>query len=158
MRSVLAAAMLLAAVGCRQHPPAPATTVDEWIQVSPDGRLELRQRREGSGCRVQAFVKSPDGDRSLWSTQTCLPIPSGLAFLSPNGEKVLVLDLFPTGQAGQTSDWSRVPLISLWVRGAVVRQYTGAEILGDERASDMSKVLSWVQGDSSDDAHRAARP
>lgn len=159
MRRALAAAAVLAAVGCKQQAPqAPATTVVEWAQGSPDGRFELRQRREGSGCRVQAVVKSADGERTLWSTQNCLPTPSGLAFLSPNGEKVLVLDLFPSGQAAHTSDWSQLPLLALWVRGAVVRQYTGAEILGPDRSADMSKVLSWVRGDTYEDMHRAARP
>ncbi len=159
MRRALAAAAVLAAVSCRQQAPqAPATTVVEWAQQSPDGRFELRQRREGTGCKVQAVVKSADGDRTLWSTQNCLPTPSGLAFLSSNGEKVLALDLFPSAQAAQTSDWSTLPLLSLWVRGAVVRQYTGAEILGAERSADMRKVLSWVRGDTFDDVHRAARP
>ena len=155
MRNALAAAAVLATVGCRQEPrTAPAATVLEWAQPSPDGRLEIRERREGAGCRVEAVVKSSDGDRSLWTTQTCLP-NSRAVFLSPNGERVLVLDLIPSSQA---SDWSHVPLISVWARGAVVRQYTGAEILGEEPASDMSRVLSWVAGDSYEDAHRAAHP
>jgi hypothetical protein len=159
MRSALAAAAVLAVVGCKQQPPqAPASSVVEWAQQSPDRRLEIRQRRQGNGCRVEAVVKSPDGDRSLWSTQTCLPTSSGLVFLSPNGEKLLALDLFPSSQAAQASNWSRLPLISLWVRGAVVRQYTGAEILGERQSADMGKVLSWVRGDTLDDAHRAARP
>jgi hypothetical protein len=156
MRSALAAAAALAVLGCkRQQPPAPPATLVEWAQPSPDGRLEIRERREGTSCRVQAVVKSPDGDRSLWSTQTCLPT-SRVVFLSPNGDRVLVLDLIPASQQAQASDWSRTPLMSVWVRGAVVRQYTGAEILGEERASDMTKVLSWVRGDAYDDAKRAA--
>lgn len=158
MRRALAAAAVLAVVGCKQQPPPATTTVVEWAQQSPDGRFELRQRREGTGCHVQAVVKSADGDRSLWSTQTCLPTPSGLVFLSPNGERVLVLDLFPSSQAARTSDWSSVPLISLWARGAIVRQYTGTELLGEALSSDMGKVLSWVRGDTFEDAHRAARP
>ena len=158
MRKALAAAAVLAAVGCKQEQQQPpTTTVVEWAQQSPDGRFEIRQRRDGTGCRVQAVVKSADGDRALWSTQTCLPTPSGLAFLSANGEKVLVLDLFPSSRAAQASDWSSVPLISLWVRGAVVRQYTGAEILGQDRVTQMGSVLSWVRGDTLEDARRAAR-
>lgn len=161
MRRALAAAAVLAAVGCKQQEPAaPAPSTDpaaDWVQKSSDGRFEIRQRRETSGCRVQAVVKSPDGERSLWTSQTCLPTPSGLVFLSANGERLLVLDLFPSSQAAQTADWSKVPLASVWARGAVVRQYTGAELLTRERVTDMGKVLSWVRGDSYDDVHKAAR-
>ncbi len=158
MRSALAVAVALVAVGCtREQAQAPAVSTVDWAQRSADGRFEVRQRREGTSCRVQAVVKSADGDRTLWSTQNCLPTPSGLAYLSIDGEKLLVLDLFPSDQAGQTSDWSRVPLVSLWVRGAVVRQYTGAEILSRDRVKDMGKVLSWLRGETYEDARRAAR-
>jgi hypothetical protein len=158
MRRALAVAAALAVVGCKEEaPPVPAGTVVEWAQQSPDGRFEVRQRREGSGCRVQAVVKSADGERTLWSTQTCLPTPSALTFLSPNGDKLLVLDLFPSAQAAQTSDWSQVPLVSLWVRGAVIRQYTGAEILPAEQITHMTKVLSWVRGDTLEEARKSAR-
>lgn len=158
MRTALAAAAMLAMVGCKQQvSPAATATVYEWTQQSADGRFELRQRQDGTGCRVQAVVKSQDGDRPLWSTQTCLPTKSGMAFLSPNGEKVLVLDLFPSVRAAQSSDWSQVALISLWSRGAVIRQYTGAEILAADRAANMSKVLSWVRGDTLEDARRSTQ-
>jgi hypothetical protein len=157
-RAIAAAAAVLAAAGCRKEPEpstAPQTTVYEWAQQSPDRRFELRQRRDAAGCRVEATVK-PD-DRVLWTSQTCLPVPSGLAFLSPNGERVLVLDLFPSSQMAQGPDWTHVPLLSCWSRGAVVRQYSGGEILSASRVTDMRKVLSWVRGDSFEEAHAAAR-
>jgi hypothetical protein len=156
-RAIAAAAAMLAAAGCRKEPepPTPVATVYEWAQQSPDNRFELRQRRDQAGCRVEAVVK-PD-DRVLWTSQTCLPAPSGLAFLSPNGERLLVLDLFPSSQVAQGPDWSHVPLVSCWSRGAVVREYTGSELLSAARVTDMRKVLSWVRGDTFEQAHAAAR-
>lgn len=157
-RAIAAAAALLAAAGCRKEPEPPPTavaTVYEWAQQSPDRRFELRQRRDQAGCRVEAVVK-PD-DRVLWTSQTCLPAPSGLAFLSPNGERLLVLDLFPSSQMAQGPDWSHVPLVSCWSRGAVVREYTGSELLSAAQVTDMRKVLSWVRGDTFEQAHAAAR-
>ncbi len=158
MRRVIAAAAVIAAAGCRKEPeppPAPVATVYEWAQHSPDKRFELRQRRDQAGCRVEAAVK-PD-DRILWTSQTCLPAPSGLAFLSPNGEQLLVLDLFPSSQVAQGPDWSHVPIVSVWSRGAVVRQYTGSEILSAAQVTDMKRVLSWVRGDTFEHAQAAAR-
>jgi hypothetical protein len=157
-RAIAAAAVLISAAGCKQEPelpPAPVATVYEWAQQSPDRRFELRQRRDQAGCRVEAVVK-PD-DRILWTSQTCLPAPSGLAFLSPDGERLLVLDLFPSSQVAQGPDWSHVPLVSSWSRGAVVRQYTGSELLSAAQVTDMKKVLSWVRGDTFEQAHAAAR-
>jgi hypothetical protein len=157
MKRALAVAAVLAAAGCRKEPeagPGATSTVIEWAQQSPDGRFELRQRRDGASCRVQAVVKP--GDRVLWTSQTCLPIPAGLAFLSADGEKLLALDLFPSVPAAQAADWSGVPLASVWSRGAVVRQYTGGEILLPARAADMHRSLSWVRGDSDDAVHRSA--
>jgi hypothetical protein len=156
-RAIAAAAALLAAAGCRKEPepPTPVATVYEWAQQSPDKRFELRQRRDQAGCRVEAVVK-PD-DRVLWTSQTCLPAPSGLAFLSPNGERLLVLDLFPSSQVAQGPDWSHVPLVACWSRGAVVREYTGSELLSAAQVTDMRKVLSWVRGDTFEQAHAAAR-
>jgi hypothetical protein len=157
MRRALAAVAVLAAVGCKQEPARDmATALVDWVQQSPDGRFELRQQRdqERVSCRVQTVVKSGDGERSLWTSQTCLPT-SGLAFLSPNGEKVLVLDLYPSGQP--SPDWSRLPLISLWERGAVVHQYTGGEILGPVQSASSGRSLSWVRGETYDQNRAAAR-
>jgi len=158
MKRALAVAAVLAAAGCSKSEPevtSPASTVVEWAQQSPDGRFEVRLRRDTAGCRVQAVVKP--GDRVLWTSQTCLPTPSGMVFLSANGENLLVLDLFPSTTAAQGADWTNLPLVSCWSRGAVVRQYTGGEILAPQQVADMRKVLSWVKGDTFEDAHRSAR-
>ena len=156
MRKVFLAAAALAAIACRQQPaPAPSPTVVEWAQQSPDHRFELRQRREASGCRVQAVVLP--GEKVLWTSQTCIPTPSGMAFLSANGERLLVLDLFPTSVAAQTPDWTHLPLASVWSLGAVVHQYTGGDILAADRALDMRRALSWVRGDTLEETHAAAR-
>ena len=159
MKRALAVAALVAAAGCSKNEPevaaSPASTVVEWAQQSPDGRFEVRLRRDTAGCRVQAVVKP--GDRVLWTSQTCLPTPSGLVFLSANGESLLVLDLFPSSAAAQGADWTNLPLASCWSRGAVVRQYTGGEILAPQQVQDMRRALSWVKGDTFEDAHRAAR-
>jgi hypothetical protein len=159
IRALAVAAAVLAAAGCsRKEPEAaagPASTVIEWAQQSPDGRFEVRLRRDMGGCHVQAVVKP--GDRVLWTSQACLPTPSGLVFLSANGEKLLVLDLFPSSAAAQGPDWTNLPLAAVWSRGAVVRQYTGGEILAPERAADMRRALSWVRGDSFEEAQRSAR-
>ena len=156
MRRAIAAAVI-AVAACRKEPEPPtatATTVYEWAQQSPDKRFELRQRRDAGGCRVEAVVKP--GDQVLWTSQTCLPAQSGIVFLSPNGERLLVLDLFPSTQVAQGPDWSHLPLISCWSRGAVVREYTGSEILSAARVADMRRVLSWVRGDTFEQVHGAA--
>lgn len=162
MRPVLAIALTLALapVGCKKGPAAGAAgaaaspTTFEWSQASPDGRFELRQRREASGCSVQA-VERGDG-KQLWSSRTCLPAPSGLFFLSPAADRLLVLDLFPVAE-GHSQDWSKVKLAALWTAGAVSRQYTGAELLSRDRISDMRSALSWVRGESYDEVRAAAR-
>jgi hypothetical protein len=156
MRTAVALALAVAVVGCRKAPSAnepTGSTVYDWVQRSPDGKAEARQWREASGCRVQAVAKP--GDTVLWSSSSC--VSSGLVFLSRNGEKLLVLDLFPPGAAAQAADWSHVPLAMLWNRGAVSKQYTGAEILAGDRATDMRGTLSWVRGDSYEEARGAAR-
>jgi hypothetical protein len=156
MRPVLAIALVLAVAACRRAPEADTSaspTSFEWKQVSPDGKLELRQKREASGCDVQVVPRP--GEKPLWTSRICLPAPSGLFFLSPAGDKLLVLDLFPADAQGQ--DWSKVTLASLWTRGVVSRQYTGAELLAGDRVKDMRAVLSWLRGDTFDDVRAGAR-
>lgn len=53
MRKALAAAAVLAAVGCKQEQQQPpTTTVVEWAQQSPDGRFEIpaAARRDRLPC------------------------------------------------------------------------------------------------------------
>jgi hypothetical protein len=155
MRTALALALVLATAACRKatEVDGPSPTSFEWSQTSPDGKFELRQKREATGCQVQAVVRP--GEKPLWTSRICLPAPSGLFFLNSTGEKLLVLDLFPSG--AQTPDWSKVTLAALWTRGAVSRQYTGAELLAADRATDMRSVLSWLKGDAYDEVRTSAR-
>jgi hypothetical protein len=157
MRKALAAIAVLAvsASGCREGSPPGAAASDEtveWTVRSPDDRFEVTQARSASGCRVKALVRP--GDRALWTTPTCVATQSSLVFVSPDGERLLVLDLFPTHQ---DADWSNVPLLSSWSLGAVVRRYSGAEILPARRVVDMRHTLSWVRGRSFDEVRKGAR-
>ncbi len=106
MRPALAIALVLAAAACKKAPAPDASaslTSFEWKQVSPDGKFEIQQRREASGCSVQ--VVSRPGDKPLWVSRLCLPAPSGLFFLSPGGDKLLVLDLFPADVPSLVPEW-----------------------------------------------------
>jgi hypothetical protein len=155
MRPALALALVLAAAGCKKAPDADTATSPtsfEWSQVSPDGKYEIRQRREPTGCNVD--VVSRPGSKVLWSSRNCLPAPSGLVFLSPSADKLLVLDPYPPAPS---ADWSKVTLASLWTRGQVSRQYTGAEVLAGERVRDMHAALSWLKGDTYDELKASAR-
>jgi hypothetical protein len=150
-RSVLAAA-LVAATSCLSDPlppPRPPATVD-WSLTSTDGRFQVEQRREGSSCRVEAHVLP---NRPLWTSRTCVPADA-LAFLSPDGRRMLLVDAFPSRQDG---DWSSVSLVSLWADGAVLREHSGATLLGAGAAADPSARLSWLRGSSAEAVRGAAR-
>jgi len=151
--SALALALALgfvAVTGCGSDsiPPRPPPRV-EWTLTSSDGRFVVEQRREGTSCRVDARIRP---DRRLWSSRTCVP-PDAVAFLSPDGRRMLVLDAFPARHDG---GWSRVAVASLWVDGAVLREYHGADLLGLEAAADTRGQRSWMRGETAEAVRGAA--
>lgn len=157
----LALAIAVSAVGCKKEPAMPAASGAlsfEWSQRSPDGKVEIRQRRQSNGttssCLVQAI--SLPGGNVLWSGSTCIPAPSGLVFFAKGNDKLLVLDLFPSAVV-QSPDWSKVSLVQLWNKGAVAHEYRGAEILAADRAADMRRSFSWLRGETYDEVRGSAR-
>ncbi len=159
--AALALAIVIAAAGCTSKSDSGAASGAmsfDWSLRSGDGKVELRQRRESRGaattCQVQALTVP--GGKAIWSSSTCLPVPSGVVFVSKGGEKLVVLDLFPTAGV-QSPDWSRVSLAQLWNRGKVEREYKGAEILAADRAADMRRSYSWLRGNSDEEVRDSAR-
>ncbi|HYD42018.1 MAG TPA: hypothetical protein VEB43_14405 [Anaeromyxobacter sp.] len=161
LKAALALAIVISAAGCTSKTDAGAASGAmsfDWSQRSGDGKVELRLRRESRGtaatCQVQALTVA--GGKTIWSSSTCLPVPSGLVFISRGGEKLVVLDLFPAAGV-QSPNWSQVTLAQVWNRGKVEREYKGAEILAGDRAADMRTSYSWLRGESDEEVRDSAR-
>lgn len=162
MRTALALVIAISATACKVDPDtrtSSGTMSFDWSQRSASGTVEIRQRRDSNGrgadvCRVQAL--SLPGEKVIWSGTSCIPVPSALVFISRDGEKLLVLDLFPAAGV-QSRDWSRVSLVQLWKQGDVERHYKGAEILAADRAADMRMSFSWLRGGSYEEVRASAR-
>jgi hypothetical protein len=162
MRTALALVIAISAAGCKgdkDNRSAGGAMSFDWSQRSASGTVEIRQRRDStpSGtdvCRVQALAVP--GEKALWSGTTCIPVPSALVFISRDGEKLLVLDLFPSAGV-QARDWSKVSLVQLWNKGDIERHYRGAEVLAADRAADMRMSFSWLRGETYDEVRASAR-
>ena len=161
IRAALALAIAMSAAGCTSKTDAGAASGAmsfDWSQRSGDDTIELRLRRESRGaaatCQVQALTVA--GGKTVWSSSTCLPVPSGLVFISKGGEKLVVLDLFPAAGV-QSPNWSQVSLAQVWNRGKVEREYKGAEVLAADRAADMRRSYSWLRGESDEEVRDSAR-
>lgn len=157
MRRLPAAAplALLLCAGCRPEaapavasppvaqPAAPAVapaSPREWTAEAAGGRVVVHQVAAGAGCRLTAT----EGDVLRWSADVCAATRDDLCFVSPDGERLLVLHPLPEGTAGK--DWSKATVAEILARGKVERTLAGIDLVARSFISEMSRDYSWVKG------------
>lgn len=147
-KTLIAAAAALALCACRSEPAPPpdaaprpivAPAPHDWTARSADGRVTVRQSRAADACAVEA----EEGGKVRWRVAACVATRTDLVFVSPDGERLLVLHPLPEHGG---NDWSELTVAALWVRGARERTVLGAELVAHERITEMSRDFSWVRG------------
>ena len=139
------ATALAATLACGSDPippPRPAPTL-EWSLTSSDGRFQVQQSRTDSSCRVEARVLP---DRRLWTSRSCVP-PGAAVFLSPDGRRMLVLEVDPPAPGS-----SDTILVALWADGAVLREYRARDVMGRE-----GTPRAWLRQPTGEAVRAAAR-
>lgn len=141
---LLCSASLLA---CRREPeaapaaaPPPPSSPLEWSAEAPGGRVMVRQVPAGSGCRLSGH----EGGGTRWTTDACAGTQEDLHFVSPDGDRLLVLVPLPDGVRGK--DWSEAIVARTFFRGTEERRIAGAELVAASSIADMSRSYSWVKG------------
>lgn len=122
---------------------APAETF-VWSARSADGQAEVRQEPvagEGSvaRCTTSATVSPPHEElrRVMWKWDTCIATREQLKFVSPDGQRVLVLEPLPTPVGDKGRDAEVVTLYEQGLRVKFLRAGAAVEALEERR---------WVKG------------
>lgn len=149
----------LAAFACAKRtvpppPPPPAAAPPEaappaaledlfWTSYGQDGAVLLRIQqtaRARKTCRVTVLR----GGGELWSADRCLATRAQMRFLSPDGERLLVLNPDPEVN-GPAAD---VELGVLYARAKRVRRYTVGEVLGGSQGARIEAgTLRWLHSE-----------
>jgi hypothetical protein len=142
-RSLALVVLAALGAGCRAQaerelaelppPPAPA-----WIATSLNRTIEARQAGAGAPCALEVRARG----QLAWRAEACAAASGDRVFVSPDGERLLVVAPLPE-HAGP--DWSQAVVLTLWQRAAVTRRVSAGELLG-ARAEDMSRSYSWLRG------------
>jgi hypothetical protein len=160
-RRSLPLALLLCVCACGSRPPppppaappAPAPKAEEgpppgleqlfWTSYGQDGAV-LLQIRQTARSRNSCHVSVQRGGSELWTSERCLSTRGQMRFLSPDGERLLVLIREPEVN-GPASD---VELGVLYARDVLVRRYTVGEVLGSTSGSRIEAgVLHWLHNE-----------
>jgi hypothetical protein len=152
-------ALLLCVCACGSRPPppaappAPAPKAEEgpppgleqlfWTSYGQDGAV-LLQIKQTARSRNSCHVSVQRGGSELWTSERCLSTRGQMRFLSPDGERLLVLTREPEVN-GPASD---VELGVLYARDLLVRRYTVGEVLGSTSGSRIEAgVLHWLHNE-----------
>ena len=115
-----------------------------WSVQSADGSAEVRQGRVSEGqeparCTTSSTVTPPNGEprRVMWKWDTCIATRSQLKFVSPDGQRVLVLDPLPAPVGARGLDAEGVTLYEQGLRVKFLRVGAAVEDLEARR---------WVKG------------
>ncbi|GAC1595517.1 MAG: hypothetical protein NVS4B10_03990 [Myxococcales bacterium] len=132
-------ARAMAALPAETLPP-PALEDLFWTTYGQQGTtlLQVRQTAKGRGSCTVTCMRGAD---RLWFVDRCLARRGQLRFVSPDGERLIVLLPEPEvdGPAGD------VEVGSLWKRGVLVRRYTVAQVLGSLRGTRVEAgQLRWL--------------
>jgi hypothetical protein len=151
-------ALLLCACASRPAPPpaappTPAPKAEEgpppglehlfWTSYGQDGAV-LLQIKQTARSRNSCHVSVQRGGSELWTSERCLSTRGQMRFLSPDGERLLVLTREPEVN-GPASD---VELGILYARDVLVRRYTVGEVLGSTSGSRIEAgMLHWLHNE-----------
>lgn len=126
------------------EPPPPAALEDLfWTSYGQDGAVLLRVQQTAR-ARRSCHVTVLRGGAELWSADRCLATRAQMRFLSPDGERLLVLEPDPEVN-GPAAD---VELGVLYGRGRRVRRYTVGEVLGGSQGARMEAgKLQWLNSE-----------
>lgn len=153
----LLAALGVAACARKPPPPPPAPAPQEKVEAPPPAALEdlfwtsygqdgavLLRIRQTARARRSCHVVVLRGGEELWTAERCLATRAQMRFLSPDGERLLVLNPDPEVN-GPAAD---VELGSLFARGARVRSYTVGEVLGGSGGAHLEAgILRWLSAE-----------
>jgi hypothetical protein len=107
------------AVGKDSLPLADEKPESSWSAFSADGRAEVRQGRvregRGSRCTTTSTVSASPGQREvMWKWDTCIATREQLIFVSPEGQRVIVIEPLPERLKG---DWRGRDVVTLYEQG-----------------------------------------
>ncbi|OJH42757.1 hypothetical protein [Cystobacter ferrugineus] len=128
---------------------APAEEKPElsWTALSADGRAEVRQTRSlgGKGCTASSTVSTPfERTEVMWKWDTCVATREQLKFVSPDGQRVIVLDALP-GLVGQ--EWRGLELVTLYEQGLRLKFLRAqTAVRTPEVRREPFSGLAWVKG------------
>jgi len=141
------AIVTLFCASCRRHPPAAssgdagAALAVAWTARSSSGRATLQQRGEDSSCVLES-----SGGAEPWSAPVCAAKADQLAFVSEDGEWLLVLDPLPPVRDGQ---WQEADAISLFHRGELrIRAPVGDLVRTSKDLHFFIGTVGWLRGTS----------
>ncbi|WNG15407.1 hypothetical protein [Cystobacter fuscus] len=120
-----------------------------WTALSADGRAEVRQTRalggKDSRCTTSSTVSTPfERTEVMWKWDTCVATREQLKFVSPDGQRLIVLDSLP-GLVGQ--DWRGLELVTLYEQGLRLKFLrAGTAVSAPEVRREPFSSLAWVKG------------
>jgi hypothetical protein len=140
-----------AGVAPEAAPMAPERRALMWSARSDNGRAEVRQvpwaEGDRRGCVSRATLRPEDAEKPpevVWEWRTCLGSAEQLQFVSPDGQRVLVIDPAPALPRGP---WMGVELASLYAHGVRMRVLKAQSVWGMPRVeSTPAPHLVWMKG------------
>ena len=123
-----------------QLPPGTPTLPVEWTALSADTTAEIRQLTVGPGaCTVEGVVNGA----VTWSVDECLSTPKMIHFVSPDGDRLMVIDPLPefAGNAGSAI------AVSAYEQGNL-RQTTSVSMLvrDSTKLRATARYVRWAKG------------
>jgi hypothetical protein len=130
-------------------PPEDALAERTWSVRSADGSAEVRQTATSHGktyrCTIVSKLSMPtDVGSVMWNWETCIATRTQLKFVSPNGQRLLVLEPFLTSPEG---DWRNQEVVALYEHGLRIKSAPAADFIREEQSlRRISQSLGWVKG------------
>jgi hypothetical protein len=129
-------------------PPVDEVSDRTWSAVSADGKAEVRQTAARQGktlrCTIVSTLSLPSDVRSvMWNWQTCVATRAQLRFVSPNGQRLMVIDPVLASVEG---NWKNLEVVALYEHGLRIRSTPAVAFLRDEEAvRRLAPDLGWVK-------------
>jgi hypothetical protein len=130
-------------------PPEDALAERTWSVRSANGNAEVRQTATSHGktyrCTIVSTLSQPSDVRSvMWNWETCIATRTQLKFVSPNGQRLLVLEPFLTSLEG---DWRNQEVVALYEHGLRIKSAPAADFIREEQSlRRISQSLGWLKG------------
>jgi hypothetical protein len=129
-------------------PPEDELSDRTWSALSADGKAEVRQTAIRGGktlrCTIVSTLSLPSDVRSvMWNWQTCIATRAQLKFVSPNGQRLLVVDPVLASVQG---NWRNQEVVALYEHGLRIKSTPAAAFLPDEESPRrLSPDFGWVK-------------